>query len=533
MDDEDDDDEDDLEDLIEDDLASANPSDYTKSYNRQRRLNDPAIPAAERPKANPQKPKANTSALIDDQITSLSRHAAKLKLDSLQSGLGSGVKDDRRGDKSDRATSEQVLDPRTRMILLQMINRGVVSEVNGCISTGKEANVYHATAQVDEEDGGVKLDGAVSHGNKTEQRAIKIFKTSILVFKDRDKYVTGEYRFRSGYNKSSNRAKVKVWAEKEFRNLSRLYEAGLPVPKPHRLRQHVIVMDFVGDKKGWSAPLLRDIEFKDLSTEDEVKQWDILYRQLCCYMRIMYRTCKLVHADLSEYNLLYHANKLWIIDVGQSVEHDHPRSLEFLRMDIKNVTAFFSRKGVKTLPEQNLFAFITSENRAVDMTEMQKTLQDMSELTIDVAPDGQGADDVDVAVYRRQFLPQTLNQVPNFERDAEMVKRGEGEDLVYRQTLLAETPKGENVEQQGDEASDSEDDESKANDDKAGDGDESGDDEEEWSTGPRRHLKRFEDKEAKKEHKQAVKQEKREKRLTKMPKKEKKAAMKSSSKGKK
>ncbi len=41
-------------------------------------------------------------------------------------------------DKSDRATNEQVLDPRTRLILFKMIGRGLIHEVNGCISTGKE-----------------------------------------------------------------------------------------------------------------------------------------------------------------------------------------------------------------------------------------------------------------------------------------------------------------------------------------------------------------------------------------------------------
>jgi len=41
-------------------------------------------------------------------------------------------------DKSDRATSEQVLDPRTRIILFKMIGRGLIFEVNGCVSTGKE-----------------------------------------------------------------------------------------------------------------------------------------------------------------------------------------------------------------------------------------------------------------------------------------------------------------------------------------------------------------------------------------------------------
>lgn len=43
--------------------------------------------------------------------------------------------------RDDRATTEQVLDPRTRMILFKLLSNGTVSEINGCISTGKEANV--------------------------------------------------------------------------------------------------------------------------------------------------------------------------------------------------------------------------------------------------------------------------------------------------------------------------------------------------------------------------------------------------------
>ncbi len=79
-------------------------------------------------------------------------------------------------DKADRATAEQVMDPRTRMILFKLMNRGFITQINGCISTGKEANVYHAT------------------GKDDTHLALKIYKTSILVFKDRDKYVTGEFR---------------------------------------------------------------------------------------------------------------------------------------------------------------------------------------------------------------------------------------------------------------------------------------------------------------------------------------------------
>lgn len=50
-----------------------------------------------------------------------------------------------------------------------MLNSGLFSELNGCVSTGKEANVYQAGT----EDG--------------KDLAVKIYKTSILTFKDRDR----------------------------------------------------------------------------------------------------------------------------------------------------------------------------------------------------------------------------------------------------------------------------------------------------------------------------------------------------------
>lgn len=91
--------------------------------------------------------------------------------------------------RDDRATSEQCLDPRTRLMLFKMLSNGMLDEIDGCLSTGKEANVYYAKA------------GRKSPSADVTEFAIKIYKTSILVFKDRDKYVSGEHRWRRGYCK--------------------------------------------------------------------------------------------------------------------------------------------------------------------------------------------------------------------------------------------------------------------------------------------------------------------------------------------
>jgi RIO kinase 1 len=409
-------------DNVEYDAASG---DLTKAYNRQRKLNDADATA---PRINPQRPAANTQASVDDQITSLSKHAGKIRLDV--GGMGGERSKTHSKDKSDRATSEQVLDPRTRMILLQMINRGIVSEVNGCLSTGKEANVYGA------------LSIPTSEGSNEAapiHRAIKVYKTSILVFKDRDRYVTGEHRFKSGYNKGNNRAMVKVWAEKEFRNLKRLYLAGIPCPEPVYLRLHVLVMGFLGDKKGWAAPRLRDVE---LQGEDVDERWRALYLQLLGLMRRMYQTCKLVHADLSEYNVLFHQKKLFIIDVSQSVEHDHPRSLEFLRMDIKNVSDFFRRKNVDVLSEQTVFGFVTTYNEPVQDPALTEALEKLfiERPAIEEGEQAAAENEVEKEVFRQQYMPQTLDQVYDFERDAEKIGKGQKEDLVYRNLLADKVP---------------------------------------------------------------------------------------------
>ncbi|XP_046411883.1 serine/threonine-protein kinase RIO1 [Neodiprion fabricii] len=340
---------------------------------------------------------------------SLPNHAANLLIESNKRTENERI---RTKDKHDRATAEQVMDPRTRMILFKLLNRGIIAEINGCISTGKEANVYHATSKT-----GIEF-------------AIKIYKTSILVFKDRDKYVSGGFRFRHGYCRHNPRKMVRTWAEKEMRNLLRLSQAGVCAPKPILLRSHVLLMDFIGND-GWPAPKLKDVEINSSKARS-------LYRECVVMMWRIYNKCKLVHADLSEFNLLYHKGEIVVIDVSQSVEHDHPHAYEFLRKDCTNITEFFKKHGVAVMTMKELFDFITDPNIVEDT--MDEYLDALAEQVMlreseEMDPNNQ----IEEQVFKQTYIPQRLNEVVNIDKDISEANTGE-------QNLLRKTVYGLSID---------------------------------------------------------------------------------------
>ncbi|KAG8896460.1 protein kinase rio1, partial [Tulasnella sp. 408] len=542
------------------------------------------------PTATPAAPAESSSSKLSittDQLALLQKYNSRLaNLTEPYNALGMGAGVNRKGpsavanrkDKADRATTEQVLDPRTRLILYKMIGRGVIFEVNGCISTGKEANVYHALSP--------------EHAHI----ALKIYKTSILVFKDRDRYVTGEHRFRRGYAKHNPRKMVRLWAEKEMRNLKRLTDANVRCPEPIEVRENVLVMQFLGDAEGWASPRL-----KDANVPSEVLP--SLYAELLITVRVLYHVCRLVHADLSEYNILFHRSHLYMIDVSQSVEHDHPHALEFLRTDLTNVDEWFKKRGVRTLGLRRSFDFVVSSDENLGLGKLVEeedvpTLVPLVEPSPQAPPAGDGASNEahstestaeiehpkyaktveykalektlenwlsedsrptpvsnqsggnppprtdsavdhaqEDAVFRSSYIPRTLNEVVDPERDAEILRRGEGKSLIYdgvigvaarpvKEVNQAEISKVGVERLAADESrEDGDDDNGKGDSESDEDEDEDEEDGEEGAeTRPKKPKgRRGEDKEAKKERQKLQKEAAREKRKTKMPKAEKQA----------
>ena len=130
--------------------------------------------------------------------------------------------------------------------------------------------------------------------------------------------------------------------------------------------------------------------------------------------------------------------------------------------------------------------------------------------------DDSAAHEVDTAVFRQQYIPQRLEHVYDFERDAEKVRVGEGSELVY-QDLLAHQKSSVDNAADSDGSSDSEESGGVSI---ATSGSQHADEDQTKDPFVRKapRGKRFEDRDSKREHKRQVKEEKREQRSKKMPK---------------
>ncbi|XP_078397299.1 serine/threonine-protein kinase RIO3 [Cetorhinus maximus] len=250
-------------------------------------------------------------------------------------------------EKKEHSTSDQAVDSKTRLLLYKMVNAGVLESVSGCISTGKESVIFHAKG------------GSMDDKMVPAECAIKVFKTTLNEFKNRDKYIKDDYRFKDRFSHLNPRKIIRMWAEKEMHNLVRMQEAGIPCPEVIMLKKHVLVMSFIGQDHV-PAPKLKDVK---LSSEDMKRA----YYQVLYMMQQLYTGCKLVHADLSAYNMLWHMGKVWLIDVSQSVEPTHPHGLQFLFRDCKNVSQFFQKAGVAdAMGERELFNAVSGLDITAD-----------------------------------------------------------------------------------------------------------------------------------------------------------------------
>ncbi|UYV68974.1 DSCR3 [Cordylochernes scorpioides] len=295
-------------------------------------------------------------------------------------------------DKKEKQTNDVAMDISTKLLLYKLVTGGILDDVTGCVSTGKEAHVYHAVGGPGRQPAGTaeEEDSRPPRKEIPEDCAVKVFKTTMVEFKNRAQYIDEDNRFKGRMKALNNHKYINLWAEKEMHNLNslvlcnilyhpcagceqmfdcttpaqavnrclivpplrRLCKAGVPCPKVVSLKKHILVMSFIGSGRQ-PAPKLKEAQLNgpDLG---------LAYDQTVLAMVTMYRECRLVHADLSEYNLLWQDNTVFVIDLGQAVDLSHPHCLEFLYRDCTNVAQFFSRRGHSSALEPRLlFSHVT------------------------------------------------------------------------------------------------------------------------------------------------------------------------------
>ena len=187
----------------------------------------------------------------------------------------------------DRRVFDAVFDKSTLLAVHKLMEKGNIETIDYPIARGKEAHVFHATSD----------NGPI---------AVKIFHTTNAVFKGLAKYIDGDPRF-NGLS-GRHRELVNIWVKKEFRNLRRMRKHGIRVPLPISYHKNVLVMELIGSER--AAPRLRDIE---------VKEKFETFTEMLDMVAVAWQKANLVHADLSEYNILWHEGEPWFIDVGQGV----------------------------------------------------------------------------------------------------------------------------------------------------------------------------------------------------------------------
>merc|ERR1712086_943319 len=129
--------------------------------------------------------------------------------------------------------------------------------------------------------------------------------------------------------------------------------AGLPCPMPLKLKGNVLLLSMIGGGTGGAAPKLKDVV---LSAE----QLQLCYDQVLLIMKGLWEEARLVHSDLSEYNLLYHHKQVFVIDVAQAVEKQHPMAMHYLQKDCENVNNFFIKRGLNNcMPVSTLLEYVT------------------------------------------------------------------------------------------------------------------------------------------------------------------------------
>lgn len=215
-----------------------------------------------------------------------------------------------------------VFDNYTRRLLYRLSSQGHFDELLSPVSIGKEANIFTAKTKT---------------GNLI---IVKIYRLESCNFNKMYDYIRTDRRFES--LKKQRRKIIFAWVTREYQNILKAREAGIKVPTPLTVKDHVLLLEMIGDKT--PAPKLKDAVLKN--ERDFANKLIKTMKKLC--------SNGLVHGDLSEYNILVHNEVPVLIDFSQGTTHKDPNYEEYWHRDIKNISKFLINKIGVDMSEEKI-----------------------------------------------------------------------------------------------------------------------------------------------------------------------------------
>ncbi|RJS90361.1 serine/threonine protein kinase [Candidatus Bathyarchaeota archaeon] len=195
------------------------------------------------------------------------------------------------------------------LALNALVKGGILEALGKPLGVGKEADVYDALTP------------------EGERVAVKFHRIGRTSFRDtrRKRGYEGDRRHISWLYRS------RLAAEREFEALKLVHSVGVAVPRPIKQNRHVIVMGLI---EGW-----------ELAEVGEIDEAEAVLNEVLENVRLSYQKAGVIHADLSEYNIIIQADgHVLLIDWPQYVTREHPNAEDLLRRDVRNVLNYFRRK---------------------------------------------------------------------------------------------------------------------------------------------------------------------------------------------
>jgi len=190
-----------------------------------------------------------------------------------------------------------------------LVKANILEAFGKPLGVGKEADVY---------------DALTPKGKRIAVKFHRLGRTSFRQTRRTRQYVSKRRHISWLYQS-------RLAAEKEYEALKLVHSHGVAVPEPIAQNRHIVVMGMIE-----GAELVHYVEIP----EPEKVLDEILLNVRKCYLE-----AGVIHADLSEFNIILKSNwHILIIDWPQYVKGDHPNAERLLKRDVKNVMRFFKRK---------------------------------------------------------------------------------------------------------------------------------------------------------------------------------------------